>query len=170
MKFQKAKSLLLKLSIKGGYIMIIEPRPNKVGWTDYDRGWLSALIDGEGSISFLKEIRPNLPLGCVYKPRLNIGNQNLELLKKAQYLIGGAIHKSKNDVYNLDVSANNMRRCLPELDFIVKKRQKVLIMKALNLLSERHRGRRNPTTDKERKEYEFIYKEIRRINGRVYNK
>jgi hypothetical protein len=63
---------------------------NRTGieWS-YNRGWIEALIDSEGSISLLKEKRPRYKAGLTYKPRLNIGNKDKRLLIKAQRIIGG---------------------------------------------------------------------------------
>ena len=143
----------------------------KIEWTDYDLGWLSALIDGEGCICLLKEKRLNQKAGCQYKPRLSIGNKNLNLLRKAQSLMGEAIiGPGKNDVYELQVSANNMRRVLPVIKLIVKEGQRNLIIHALNLLKKRHRGRGNPMTQKEIDIFEAIYMNIRALNGKVWSK
>lgn len=143
----------------------------RIEWTDYDLGWLSGIIDGEGSLSLLKEKRPNQKAGCQYKPRLSIGNKDLGILKKAQDLMGGAIiGPRKSDVYELQISANNMRKILPIIKLIAKDKQRNLMIHALNLLNKRHRGRGNPMTKEEINIFESIYLNIRVLNGTVWNK
>ena len=144
----------------------------KIEWTDYNLGWLSGIIDGEGSISLLKERRPWQKAGFQYKPRLNIGNKNIELILKAQLIIGGGciIGPNNKGVYNLDVSANKMREILPKLKLIAKRKQKIIIIEALELLSFRHRGRSSPMTREETKKFEKLVKGIRKLNGGRYNK
>ena len=135
----------------------------KIEWTDYEKGWLSGLIDGEGSISLLKERRSHFRSGYAYKPRLNISNKNLNLIKKAQNLIGGCITQNKkSNVFNLDVSANNIRSILPKIKLIVKERKRQLILQALDILSARHRGKNHPMTDNEISQLEEIYLEMRK--------
>ncbi len=145
---------------------------SKIEWTDYNLGWLSGIIDGEGSISLLKERRPWQKAGFQYKPRLNIGNKNIELILKSQLIIGGGciIGPNSKGVYNLDVSANKMREILPKLRLIAKRKQKIVIMEALELLSFRHRGRSNPMTKEEIKKFENLVKRIRKLNGGRHNK
>jgi len=143
----------------------------KIEWADYTRGWIEALIDGEGSLSLLKEIRPSFSAGCTYKPRLNIGNKNLELLRAAQTIIGGGciIQSKKRQIYLLDVSSSRLRWLLPRITLIVKERQRLLLLDALQVLAGRRGGRhQNPPAGTER--LEGIYHAIRQINGRVWNK
>ena len=138
---------------------------------EYWKGWLSAMIDGEGSLSLLKEVRPQFKAGCTYKPRLNIGNKHTGIIYTAQMLIGGGcVHKNKKSgVYNLDVSSNLMREVLPQLRFIAKDRQRLLLLKALRILG-RKTTKGKPRTDKELEILESIYQMIRKLNGRVWNK
>lgn len=135
-------------------------------------------IDGEGSICLLKDKRKTSLNGYGYKPRLNIGNTDKRLLNKAQSLIGGAIIKAnsrhyenlnRKPFYNLDVSANNIRRILPYLKLISKEKQRVLLLKSLDILSI-HKGKNRPRTSKELKSLERIYLLIRKLNGKVWNK
>lgn len=147
-------------------------------WTEYDKGWLSALIDADGSLSLLKDKRPRNLIGYGYKPRVNIGNTKVAILEKAQSLLGGAIikHPEKfredrgwSPFYNLDISANNLRIALPQLRFVIKERQRILLIRALEILA-RHKGKGNPRTQEELDELELIYLEIRKLNNRVWNK
>jgi hypothetical protein len=140
-----------------------------IEWTDYDLGWISALIDGEGSISLIKERRPKFRDGATYKPRLNIANKCRKLLEKAQGVVGaGAIIPRKKDlVLNLDISANGARTILPHLHLIVKEKQRILLLEALDILESRKGGRGQPGPALEGTERLLeIYQEIRELNGK----
>ena len=143
----------------------------KIEWTDYTKGWIEALIDGEGSLSLIKERRPKFKAGYTYKPRLNISNKNYELLEKAQKIIGaGAIITSKKTSFHqLDVSSNGLRYLLPKIELIVKEKQRRQLLIALRILARR-KGRGHPTSDFDIESLERIYQNIRQFNGRVWNK
>lgn len=135
--------------------------------TEYYKGWIEALIDGEGSISLLREKRKQFRAGVTYKPRLNISNKNLKLLEQAKDIIGhGAIHPNgKSGVYNLDISAEGMRYILPKITLIVKEEQRLLLIEALKILNihiQRGRGR----TDAEIESLGVIRTNIMALNGR----
>ena len=138
----------------------------KIEWTDYDKGWLSALIDGEGSISLLKEIRPKYRAGLTYKPRINISNKNRALLEKAKEIIGhGAIlGPNGKGVYNFDVSANGCREILRRIKLIAKWQQQILLLDALNILNRRCGRSKPPRTDEEISRLDKIAKTMRRLN------
>jgi hypothetical protein len=143
----------------------------KIEWTDYTKGWIEALIDGEGSLSLLKERRPHFKAGVTFKPRLNIGNKDARLLIRAKEIIGaGCIAgPNKNGVYNFDLSANGIRWLLPKIQLISKEEQRQLLIEALQILN-RHAGRSRPRTDEELQRLEEIYHLIRKKNGRKWNK
>lgn len=61
----------------------------KIEWCDYYRGWIEAFIDSEGSLSIIKEKRPNFVAGVTYKPTLTISNRCVPMLELAKELIGG---------------------------------------------------------------------------------
>lgn len=131
-----------------------------------EKGFLEGLIDGEGSISLLKENRPKFSAGCTYKPRLNISNKNRPLLELAQKIIGGgAIVNARSGVYNFDVSANLMRKILPNLVLIAKEKQRLLIIEALDILTFRC-GKHCIQPKENIERLEKIYNQIRKTNGR----
>ncbi len=110
--------------------------------SDYEKGWLEALIDGEGSLSlnFKKQktsLRPGLD--C----RISISNINLELLERAKNIIGGGhihLRKGKNnrrDSYVYSCSHTLIRNILPQLNLIVKKEQKEILLSALSLMTQK---------------------------------
>ncbi len=150
----------------------------KIEWTDYDKGWLAGIIDGEGSLGLMKEKRPRCKANCTYKPRLTIGNTDIKLLIKVRKMIGGALikhnHRFREDknqkpFWNLDISANNLRFALPQLKLISKEKQRILLLEALHIL-KRHVARNNPRNAEEIDRLEKIYQKIRKLNGRVWNK
>ena len=122
--------------------------------SDYEKGFIEALIDSEGclTINFLKQkTSSNFRIRCL----LEITNVNLEILQKARKIIGGNIILKKlkpprKDVYVLHVSHNNLRKYLPLLDLIVKKRQKEIVLEVLKNLNGPYgfeaagRGRKRP--------------------------
>lgn len=150
-----------------------------IEWTERKLGFLEGLIDADGSISLIKEKRPHFKAGCTYKPRMNIGNVCLELLERTRTIIGaGCINENKNHrlkphyqrFYILDVSVNGIRRILPHLRFIVKERQRVLILEASDILKKRTGKGFGPRSDEDIARLEQIYCEIRERNGSVWNK
>ena len=138
----------------------------KTKMSQYEKGWIEAMIDGKGSISLLKESRPHFKAGCTYKPRLNIGNKSKPLLFFAKEIIGGgAVILSPRGVNALDVSSNTLRWLLPQIQLIVKEKQRRLLLQALRILSRRV-TRNKPRTDKELTALEGVYRGIRNANGR----
>ena len=117
--------------------------------TEYVRGWLSALIDGEGSLTLACHRARGSNMGW-WRPLLDIGNTNLDLLKTAQRLIGAgniSYHRGKlnhKDWYLLEVTSGGLRVVLPQLGLIVKEKQRLLLIEALKLLENKHgRDRRD---------------------------
>ena len=142
--------------------------------TQYQKGWLSGIIDGEGCISLIKEKRLYFKVGYTYKARFNVGNTDLKLVKETQKIIGGgcivkASKRFREDIrhkpfWNLDVSANIIRDIFPQIKLIIKDEQRKLLLRALKIL-ERHCGRSlPPRTNKEIKDLEKIYQKIRELN------
>jgi hypothetical protein len=147
----------------------------KIEWCDYELGWLSGIIDGEGNLGLFKETRKNFKAGVTYKPRLNISNTDINIINKCRDIIGyGSIiphnHKKRISIgqkpcWILDVSSNGLRDLFPKIRLIAKEKQKQLLLKAMVILSN-HKGKKNPRTDAEIKRLEIIYLEIRRLNKR----
>ena len=83
---------------------------------DYDRGWIVALIDGEGSLGVQKN----------GYPILQIWNTNLKLLKEAQSIIGGALKQvktgelSRKPCYRLTMNKTLLSWLLPQIELIEK--------------------------------------------------
>jgi hypothetical protein len=98
-----------------------------VRFSAYERGFLEALIDGEGSLIAAKERKT----GRVHL-RVTIANNSLELLHKAQEIVdGGYIIEKKSkkksnklhSSYELRFSHNIIRELLPQLRFSTKEKE-----------------------------------------------
>jgi len=146
-----------------------------IEWCDRELGFLEGLIDSDGSISLSKEKRPHFKAGVTYKPNIRIGNICIELLEKAHSIIGfGSInehktHKGNHPFFQLTVHSNGIRRILPHLQLIVKEKQRLLVLEACDILNKRI-SKGNPRTDHEISRLEEIYIEIKKRNGKVWNK
>ena len=94
---------------------------------DYDRGWIVALIDGEGSLGVQKN----------GYPILQIWNTNLKLLKEAQSIIGGALQQvktgelSRKPCYRLTMNKTLLSWLLPQIELIEKETQRKKILRLL---------------------------------------
>lgn len=105
----------------------------KPDFSDFDKGWLSALIDGEGYVGITKE----------RYPMLHIANTNRELMLQAQELLGGNLYHIKRkkeryrDQWHLQVRRmDSVRDCLSQLvDHLIVKREKAI--EVLNLIDSK---------------------------------
>lgn len=108
--------------------------------TQFQKGWLSALIDGEGTVGIYFEkqktsSRPNVR--CI----ITICNTNEEVLIFTQKITGGSICRkqpsgNRKEVFVLTIWANKLREILP-LPLIVKREQQKVLMEVLSLLGDR---------------------------------
>ena len=138
----------------------------KIPWCDYDRGWLSAIIDGEGWLSLIKEKRPEAKAGCTYKPIMGLSNKNKAIIEKARVLLcaNNKAWLHKDGVEMLALTSNKLRVILPEIKFIAKERQRLLLIEALEILSVKV-GKGVPRSDKSIIRLEKIYQELHLINA-----
>ncbi len=115
--------------------------------TQYEKGWLEAAVDGEGSISISFQKQKTSPRPNI-RVIMSISNTNRDFLVKAQHLFGaGSIcHKTpdgnRKGAFVLSVHARMIREILPQLDLIIKKRQKELALETLSLLEGYGKGSR----------------------------
>ena len=140
----------------------------------YERGWLEAAIDGEGSLGLYFGHLKTSPRPRV-NARLQIANSDERFVKKAQEIMGvGTIAHSKatqrrKTVYRLSVYSSKLRPILPQLSLVVKRRQQVLLEEAMSLLGKRygrlgHAGGICRPLWKDRR-LEEIKAELHRLNG-----
>lgn len=98
---------------------------------DYDKGFLEGVIDSEACLQMALN-RGHL------RPYCNITNINRQLLEKVQRIIGfgfiggpyppvKSAHQTK-ETYRYSVSATGLRRILPQLNLIVKEKQRLEIL------------------------------------------
>lgn len=95
--------------------------------SEYEKGWVSALIDSEGHFAFCHNAKYSWQ-------KIVIANTNLPLLVKAQSLLGGHIqfngtHASPNICWRLEVTRKYWKYWLAGIPLIVKEnaRQRFLL-------------------------------------------
>lgn len=114
----------------------------------YERGWMEAFIDGEGSLSLCYGRQKTSPRPRI-DIRIDISNTNLEILKRAQQIWGGGsistfeyTDGNRKRQYRLSCRSTIIREILPQLNLIVKREQKNLILEALSLIDRGGKGSR----------------------------
>jgi hypothetical protein len=134
----------------------------------YDKGWLSALIDGEGCLYFGKTNKQ-------FQAHCEIANASRKFLLRAQRLTGGSLVKTimgngHSDRYCLVIQGNNLRKLLKYIRLVIKERQRVLMLEALRIMSRRTRLGyiRYPATIRPR--LFVIEREFRKLNQRGVGK
>jgi hypothetical protein len=110
---------------------------------DLERGYVSGLFDGEGTIGMMAEGRKDNSKGIRFSPNVCIYNTNLGLLYEARKMMGnGYISKhtgkkkaNHKTVYRLNLSANQIRHVLPQIAdvLVAKKKNAELILEYLDL-------------------------------------
>jgi len=115
--------------------------------TEYEKGWLEAFLDGEGSLSLTFSKQKTSP-----RPRIDIrmdfSNTNYEIIKKAQEICGGGCIVSfdpkdnRKKTFRLSCRSSIIRNILPQLNLIVKKKQQSLILEAAGLIEGFGKGSR----------------------------
>ena len=111
---------------------------NEKELSDYAKGFLEAAIDGEGSIFLTTYHRSKYTGRIYYNPGCQTGNKSKEWLELMREVAGdhGNISGGKIEFYNYQMSWKGMRRILPQLGLVIKERQRVLILEALDILAE----------------------------------
>lgn len=116
--------------------------------SEYQKGWLEAALDGEGSLYFVKNKDKTVRRGFVWKVIVNISNTNKAFLEKVRDICGGGTPvipskgKSPNwkpywkQVYYWRMTNSQIEEILPQLDLIIKREHSLLILEVLNLLKE----------------------------------
>jgi len=103
--------------------------------SDYAKGFLEAAIDGEGCILLSTYHRSKYTGKVYYNPVLQIGNKSKEWLELVREIADdyGNIN-GKHGFYTYAMSWGGMRGVLPQLGLVVKEKQRVLILEALDIL------------------------------------
>ena len=143
----------------------------KIEWCDYYRGWLEGIIDGEGSLSLFREKRTHFKDGYTYKPQLSIGSNDRVLVERVKEIIGaGAIVANrakirKHILWQYSLNANGLRKLLPRIKLLIKDRQRLLLLEALEILETRRGGNgRWHRPDGSMNRLVEIWKQMRRLN------
>jgi len=119
---------------------------NTIGWADYNRRWIEAMIDGEGSLHLSRELTPKTELRFTFRPTLSIGSNDKILVDHVLEIIGeGSIVANnakarKHTLWQYRLCSNGLRRFLPRISLIVKERQRRLLLQALDILAKRNGG------------------------------
>lgn len=101
---------------------------------DHDRGWLEMAIDGEGCLGVYK-----YPYRKGFTVLGMISNTDMNILNYAQSIVGGRIayqrpgnsrHKTGHCLF---WTPNLLREILPQIRLIAKERQRLLVLRALEL-------------------------------------
>jgi hypothetical protein len=106
---------------------------------EYERGWLEAIIDGEGCLTIAKNKDRNYPERFTYAPVLVITNTCLNLLKRVKEVCrGGMITNARlvprhKPTYEFRLVAHKLRIILPQLRLIAKERQRNCLLQVLDL-------------------------------------
>lgn len=147
---------------------------------DFEKGWISAAIDGEGCIALNKVINRNRWGREPYRfrPRLYIGNNCYEFVLRCQEICGmGTIRKQiKNGKpsYLFRLASNGIKELLTVIyPFLLNKRRHAeLILKAIDVLEARELyGARHDfdALDESYSELQEICEKIKVLNGRRIN-
>jgi hypothetical protein len=136
-------------------------------FTDYDQGWLSAIIDGEGNLSLYKSKRKNFKYKYSYVPRICVGGKCLELMERVIEIVGHGciIQNKKSKVYNVDISANGCRKILSNINLIEKRDRRILLLEALKILERRCGRGIGGRNEIEIKRLEEIFIELKKLNS-----
>lgn len=132
--------------------------------SDFDKGYMAGMIDGEGTIRLEKDKR-----GCLH-PRVSVANTNQDTLRKLQEMTGiGGFYIRENRgtnwkavwMWNVNGIVDTKALLIQLKDcFIVKKRQAELLLKFMEIyLSSPSYGEVTP-------EMREIDKEMRQLNRR----
>jgi hypothetical protein len=123
---------------------------------DYDRGWIEAIIDGEGTVSLHRQKKGNY--GYYYAPRVNIYNTHESIVTKFVNIVGKKncyVRVSKKNrckpLYEVWVKKPAIRELLSQIKLLAKEKQQKLLLEFFTL----------PARSDRKAE---IYQEIRKFN------
>lgn len=102
--------------------------------SDYERGWIEAIIDGEGCLDLIKDRS-----GCFI--RMRVHNTDIRLTKKAEMICkSGSTHRTsakgnRKDQYEYSLIGKELFSLLSQINLIVKEHQQELLKQAYKLYS-----------------------------------
>lgn len=119
---------------------VIFPEVRARELSEFERGYVSAFLDGEGSLWISKS---GSAAHESYIPYISFSNTNLAVLERLQSIIGAgkirlphrnASHWGTKPVYALDIYVRNViKTLLTQLELIIKKKQKDFMLEFINL-------------------------------------
>jgi len=147
--------------------------------SDYEKGFLEATIDGEGTVSLYCNHNKSWSSyrGFSWVPFVAVSNTNLGFLEKVKEICGGGrlyLKTRKNPPRNqkaqyiYEMNRGVMRHILPQISLVIKEKQRQLLMEALGLLIQ---GGNSSEMIRQiqvlnDKRLEQVYKEMRLLNKR----
>lgn len=127
------------------------------GWK---KGWIECAIDSEGCLSLNRFKRYNQSW-YNYSPALTISNSSLTYLEVFNDLVDNT---GSINIDNLRFSSYALRKLLPNISLIVKDKQRLLLLEALDILhSESRQGKL--MVDVVHKALDSIYYELKELNS-----
>ena len=142
----------------------------KIVLSDFDSGWISGIIDGEGSLSIFKSLQKT-SINQRYRTSIYVSNNNLNLLKKIQKLCNGngaitatKLQPRRKQSYVYKIPTLAQQQILPYLNLIVKKRHKEIFFEMWTLLI--NKGGANSRSKDTNEKLEKLKMEINSLNKR----
>ena len=120
--------------------------------SDYEKGWIEAAIDGEGSLYFGKTKSKRYKRGFTWNFCVEIANTRLSFLEKAIEVVGeGKIYEmgtsfrrcgfQARKVYRFSLEKrNSIEALLFQIRLSIKEKQRLLMLEALSLTKEHKCG------------------------------
>jgi len=112
--------------------------------SDYTKGFLEAAIDGEGCVMLIKSKRPDRKTGRVWQPVVKVSNKSRKWLELVAELASGGridkVNRNGPNNYLYVMPRHVVKRVLPQLGFVIKERQRVLVLEALKILESHHKN------------------------------
>jgi len=110
--------------------------------TEYELGFIEAMIDGEGTICLARNFcKTHI---AIFRPEVSIFNTNLAILNKIKKFTGrGNIIIFKSELYThgvsytLRFSPNDIRWLLPQLKLVIKEHKRKIMLRVLKVLTLR---------------------------------
>ena len=140
---------------------------------DYEKGYLEAMIDGEGMLTVMVSRSKAYKCGFQFSPACSISNTDMKLLDKIKEVSGdgGSIQlhqryrpeKNYKESYIYRMGRHQMRWLLPQLKLTAKEDQRKLVLEALEI-TKGHKGLGNGLTKAQ--EMVNVVNKIRTLNQR----
>ena len=148
---------------------------------DYEKGWISALLDGEGYLGLYQNHSKDskrCKRGFKWQIKAAVSMCSYEMLVELARIIGVKKPYSKKvkkrtpdgktpkPCWTVDITLNKLRILLPQIKLIAKEKQRILLIEALELTYQNQRNARwnNKIVDKNNVRLCQIRKEMKYLN------